>query len=160
LILEKLARKRLGYQHSRWFGVQPWPDDSPAGPMVAITNQHAGSDGDIFSYNFKQMKLGLLIGKRTWGGVIGIWPRHLLADHGLTTQPEFASWFEGVGWGIENHGVDPDIEVEYAPHDYAVGRDPQLERAVSELKKLVAQRPRAQEFDPRPTRSWRGRETK
>jgi tricorn protease len=154
LILEKLARRRLGYQHSRWFGVDPWPDDSPSGPMVAITNQHAGSDGDIFSYNFKQMKLGPLIGKRTWGGVIGIWPRHLLADQGLTTQPEFALWFQGVGWGIENHGVDPDIEVEYAPHDYAVGRDPQLERGVSELTKLVGERPKAQEFETRPSRRW------
>jgi len=159
LILEKLARKRLGYQHSRWFGIQPWPDDSPAGPMVAITNQHAGSDGDIFSYNFKQMKLGPLIGKRTWGGVIGIWPRHLLVDQGLTTQPEFASWFQGVGWGIENYGVDPDIEVEYAPHDYTVGRDPQLERAVSELKKLIGAHPKAQNFDARPVRTWRGKET-
>ncbi|MGO9607132.1 MAG: S41 family peptidase [Candidatus Binataceae bacterium] len=152
LLLEKLARKRLGYRHSRWFGVYPWPDDSPAGPMVALTNQHAGSDGDIFSYNFKQMKLGPLLGKRTWGGVIGIWPRHLLVDHGLTTQPEFALWFEGIGWGIENRGVDPDIEVEYAPHDYAAGRDPQLERAVSELMKALPGPPSVPKFAPRPSR--------
>ena len=158
LILEKLARKRLGYQHSRYFGVHPWPDDSPAGPMVALTNQHAGSDGDIFSYNFKQMKLGPLVGKRTWGGVIGIWPRHLLADQGLTTQPEFALWFQGVGWGIENHGVDPDIEVEYAPHDYAAGRDPQLERAVSELTKLIGEKTKTQKFELRPTRSKRSKD--
>ena len=152
LLLEKLARRRLGYQHSRWFGVNPWPDDSPAGPMVALTNQHAGSDGDIFSHNFKQMKLGPLLGKRTWGGVIGIWPRHLLADQGMTTQPEFALWFEGVGWGIENHGVDPDIEVEYPPHDYAAGRDPQLERAIAELMKRLPDKVSAPKFEPRPSR--------
>ena len=106
LLLEKLARRRRGYNQSRWFGVEPWPDDSPAGPMVAITNQHAGSDGDIFSHGFKRMKLGPLVGKRTWGGVIGIWPRHLLADGGLTTQPEFAWWFDDAGWNIENRGAD------------------------------------------------------
>ncbi len=156
LLLEKLARKRRGYRHSRWFGVEPWPDDSPAGPMVALTNQYAGSDGDIFSHNFKQMKLGPLIGKRTWGGVIGIWPRHLLADQGLTTQPEFALWFEGAGWGIENHGVDPDIEVEYAPHDYAAGGDPQLERAVAELMKQLQPHPVAPKFEPRPSRRNNG----
>jgi len=155
LLLEKLARRRCGYNQSRWFGVEPVPEDSAAGPMVAITNQHAGSDGDIFSHGFKRMKLGPLIGKRTWGGVIGIWPRHLLADGGLTTQPEFAWWFEDVGWNIENRGAEPDIEVEYAPQDYAAGRDPQLERAVAELVKLIGDRPKTPNLGPRPSRSWR-----
>jgi tricorn protease len=155
LLLEKLSRRRLGYQHSRWFGVRPWPDDSPAGPMVAITNQHAGSDGDIFSYSFKHMKLGPLIGKRTWGGVIGIWPRHLLADGGLTTQPEFAFWFEGAGWDVENYGVTPDIEVDFAPQDYFAARDPQLERAIGELTKRLPNETGAPKFAPRPSRVWR-----
>ena len=94
-------------------------------------------DGDIFSHGFKRMKLGPLIGKRTWGGVIGIWPRHLPADGGLTTHPEFAWWFDHAGWNIENRGAEPDIEVEYAPHDYTAGRDSQLERGVAELMKLI-----------------------
>jgi len=157
LLLEKLARRRRGYNQSRWFGVQPVPDDSAAGPMVAITNQHAGSDGDIFSHGFKRMKLGPLIGKRTWGGVIGIWPRHILADGGMTTQPEFAWWFDDAGWNIENRGAEPDIEVEYAPQDYAAGRDPQLERAVAELVKLIGDRPKTPNLGPRPSRSWRTR---
>jgi tricorn protease len=76
----------------------------------------------------------------------------LLVDQGLTTQPEFALWFEGVGWNIENRGVDPDIEVEYAPHDYAAGRDPQLERAVVELAKQIARQPRKVSFEPNPSR--------
>jgi tricorn protease len=152
LLLEKLARRPRGYMHSRWFGMHPWPEDSPAGPMVALTNQYAGSDGDIFPHNFRQMKLGPVIGKRTWGGVIGIWPRHLLVDQGMTTQPEFALWFEGVGWGIENHGVEPDIEVEFTPHDYAAGRDPQLERGLEELIKQLGDQPRVPSFEARPSR--------
>src|SRR5690606_31852606 len=78
-----------------------------------------------------------LIGTRTWGGVVGIWPQQSLVDGTTTTQPEFAHWFEDVGFAIENYGTDPDIEVEIAPHDYAAGQDPQLERAVAELAKLM-----------------------
>jgi len=68
LILEKLARKRLGYDITRWMGTESFPGDSIAGPTIAITNEYAGSDGDIFSHSFKLMKIGKLIGKRTWGG--------------------------------------------------------------------------------------------
>ena len=141
LILEKLARRRIAYSQSRWFNVQPYPVDSVAGPMVAVTNEYAGSDGDIFSHGFKLLKLGPLIGKRTWGGVVGIWPRHSLMDGGLTTQPEFSFWFKGVGWKVENYGTDPDIEVEMRPQDFVAGRDPQLERAVQEIGKLLRANP-------------------
>ncbi|MBC8106511.1 MAG: PDZ domain-containing protein [Anaerolineae bacterium] len=154
LLLEKLARRRLAYVQSRWFGVQPWPEDSPAGPMVALTNEFAGSDGDIFSQNFKAMKLGPLIGKRTWGGVIGIWPRHTLVDGGVTTQPEFSFWFRDVGWKVENYGVDPDIEVEIPPQDHVAGKDPQLSRGVEELMKIVESHKGKPEFGPRPSRAW------
>ena len=98
--------------------------------MVALTNEHAGSDGDIFSHNFKLMKIGPLVGMRTWGGVVGIWPRHSLVDGTETTQPEFAFWFTDVGFGVENYGTDPDIEVDNAPQDSAAGRDRQLEVAL------------------------------
>jgi hypothetical protein len=75
LILEKLARRRVAYVAARWMQLpQPYPEYAIAGPMVALTNEFAGSDGDIFSHAFKLMKLGPLIGKRTWGGVIGILP--------------------------------------------------------------------------------------
>jgi len=154
LLLEKLARKRLGYVQTRWFGVHPWPEDSPTGPMVALTNEFAGSDGDIFSHNFKTMKLGPLIGKRTWGGVIGIWPRHTLVDGGVTTQPEFSFWFKDIGWQVENYGVDPDIEVEYRPQDYLAGFDPQLRRGVDELLKQLEGYLRKVQFSPRPSRAW------
>ncbi len=141
LLLEKLARRRIGYDQSRWGGISPYPSESVAGPVVAITNEHAGSDGDIFCHSFKLLKLGPLIGKRTWGGVIGISPRNPLVDGTITTQPEFSFWFEDVGWTVENYGTDPDIEVDITPQDYVAGRDPQLERALAEALRLLAEKP-------------------
>ncbi len=151
LLLEKLARKRIGYDIKRWGKPEPYPSDSVLGPIVAITNEYAGSDGDIFSHSFKLMKLGKLVGKRTWGGVIGIWPRHFLVDRSVTTQPEFSFWFSDVGWQVENYGTDPDIEVEITPQDWAKNYDRQLEAAVKtalgELKTTPAVVP---DFGPRP----------
>jgi tricorn protease len=155
LILEKLARRRVGYDTSRWGQTpQPYPPESVLGPMVALTNEQAGSDGDIFSHGFKLMKLGTLLGKRTWGGVIGIWPQHALVDGTVTTQPEFSFWFEDVGWGVENYGTDPDIEVDNTPQDYARGYDAQLERAIEEIQKLLAANPpKVPTFDAKPSRA-------
>ena len=130
LLLEKLARKRIGYDAPRYGAPVPYPPESVGGPMVALTNQFAGSDGDIFSHCFKLYKLGPLVGKRTWGGVIGIDPYHHLVDGTLTTQPEFSFWFVDVGWGVENYGTDPDYDVDIAPHDYRDGNDPQMELAL------------------------------
>jgi tricorn protease len=141
LLLEKLARKRLGYDIQRWGEPSAYPTDSVMGPIVALTNEHAGSDGDIFSHSFKIMQLGPLIGKRTWGGVIGIHPRDILADGGVTTQPEFSFWFSDVGWQIENYGTDPDIDIDIRPQDYASGHDPQLDRALVEIKRLLEEQP-------------------
>ncbi|MDQ6931335.1 MAG: PDZ domain-containing protein [Candidatus Eremiobacteraeota bacterium] len=145
LLLEKLARKRVGYDISRYGPAQPYPPESVGGAMVAMTNQFAGSDGDIFSHCFKLYKLGPLVGKRTWGGVIGINPYHRLVDGTITTQPEFSFWFVDVGWGVENYGTDPDYNIDIAPHDYREGNDPQMMKALE----LIAQG--AKEFhDPRP----------
>ena len=100
LLLEKLARKRSAYSQSRWFGVEPWPEDSPAG---CNGRDHESARGQRRRYLLARVQApgssGPLIGKRTWGGVIGIWPRHMLADGGMTTQPEFAFWFDDVGLG-------------------------------------------------------------
>jgi tricorn protease len=148
LLLEKLARRRVGYSFGRWRAPQPYPPESPAGPLVALTNESAGSDGDIFSHTFKLLGLGPLVGKRTWGGVIGIRARHRLADGTVTTQPEFSHFFDDVGWRLENYGTDPDIEVDNAPHDHREGRDPQLERAVAVALDLLRERP---PHRPRPT---------
>ncbi len=141
LLLEKLCRQRLGASFTRWFGVSPVPDELPAGPMVALTNEFASSDGDIFSHTFKMRKAGPLIGRRTWGGVIGTQARHSLSDGGMTRQPEFSHWFADVGWKVENYGADPDIDVDIAPHEYRQGKDPQLDRGIAELLKLFETRP-------------------
>lgn len=137
LLLEKLTRKRLGFDQSRWDGRLPYPLESPAGPMVALSNEYTGSDGDIFCHSFKKLQLGPVIGKRTWGGVIGIFPRHPLLDGTTTTQPEYSFWFHDVGWTIENHGVDPDIEIDITPEDYKNDVDPQLDRGIKEVLALV-----------------------
>jgi tricorn protease len=130
--------------------------ESPRGPMIALTNEQAGSDGDIFSHSFKLMGLGPLIGKRTWGGVIGISPRHRLVDGTMTTQPESAFWFKDVGWNVENYGTDPDIEVDIAPQDYVNGVDPQLERAIAEALRRIEEMP---VLEPKPGERPRKRRT-
>ncbi len=152
LLIEKLARKRIAYDVSRWVErPYPWPDESVLGPLVCLTNEYAGSDGDIFSHAFKLYKIGPLIGKRTWGGVIGIGPYYFLSDGGLTTQPEYSFWFTDVGWGVENYGTEPDIEVEHKPQDYVKGKDPQLERGVAECLKLLKKHPpKIPKFEKRP----------
>ena len=137
LLLEKVARKRIAYNVPRWGRTQSYPEESAAGPVVALCNEHAGSDGDIFAHGFKLMGIGPLVGTRTWGGVIGIWPRTLLVDGTETTQPEYSFWFRDVGWGVENHGTDPNIEVDNAPQDAAAGRDRQLETALATALQLA-----------------------
>jgi tricorn protease len=141
LILEKLARRRLGFDIRRWGEPIPYPVESVAGPLVALANELSGSDGDMFAHAFKLMSLGPLIGKRTWGGVVGIEFRDTLVDNGITTQPEYATWFHDVAYGLENYGTDPDIGVEVRPQDYVAGRDPQLERAIGEAVRLLAEHP-------------------
>jgi len=150
LLLEKVARRRIGYNLSRWGQPASYPDEAVAGPVVALTNEHAGSDGDIFSHGFKLMGIGPLVGTRTWGGVIGIWPRHKLVDGSETTQPEFSFWFRDVGFGVENYGTDPTLEVDNAPQDAAAGRDRQLEAALATALALAEKTPPRPAFEPRP----------
>lgn len=148
LILEKLARTQIGYDVSRWAEPWPYPEDSVAGPLIAVTDENAGSDGDIFSHAFKLMGLGTLVGTRTWGGVVGIWPRHGLVDGSVTTQPEFAYWFKDVGFAVENYGTDPDVVVELPPESKD---DPQLDKAIElVMKQLKANPPKMPEFGPSP----------
>ncbi len=135
LLLEKLARKRVGYDAPRYGAPIPYPPESVGGPIVALTNQFAGSDGDIFSHCFKLYQLGPLVGKRTWGGVIGIDPYHHLVDGTLTTQPEYSFWFVDVGWRVENYGTEPDYDVDVAPNDYRDGKDPQLDLALDLMER-------------------------
>jgi len=152
LLIEKLARKRVGYDISRYGPPMPYPPESVAGPIVALTNQFAGSDGDIFSHVFKLYKLGPLVGKRTWGGVVGINPYHRLVDGTITTQPEFSFWFVDVGFKVENYGTDPDYDIDIAPHDERVAADPQMEKALELIATLLSASPNGKpHFGTRPT---------
>lgn len=149
-ILKILAQKPMGVLETRHFVRSFYPAYAVRGPLVAISNEFAGSDGDIFSHSFKLLKLGKLVGKRTWGGVIGINSQYSLRDRTSVTQPEFSHWFHDVGWKLENYGTDPDIEVDYTPEDYQTGRDPQLARAIeealAELKRKPAFNPEIKEY--------------
>lgn len=137
LLLSVLTRKRLGFDQSRWENKIPYLMESPRGPMVALCNELTASDGDMFAYSFKALQMGPLIGKRTWGGVIGIFPRHPLLDGSMTSQPEYAIWFHDIGWRLENRGAEPDILVENTPQEEVKGLDSQLERGIQEILKKM-----------------------
>ncbi|HWB67934.1 MAG TPA: PDZ domain-containing protein [Mycobacteriales bacterium] len=151
LLLEKLARKPIGAEVPRRGPVESYPAEAPDGPLVCLTNQNAGSDGDIFSHGFKLLGLGPLIGTRTWGGVVGIDGRHRLVDGGITTQPQYAFWFRDVGWGVENYGTDPDVVVDKKPQDWAAGRDPQLDKGLQLIQQALRRhKPKRPATTPRP----------
>ncbi|MET7856620.1 S41 family peptidase [Streptomyces sp. NPDC005318] len=141
LVVEKLARRIVGWDLPR--GMQPYsyPGDAPRGPVVAVANEFSGSDGDIVNAAIKALGIGPVVGTRTWGGVVGIDSRYRLVDGTSVTQPKYAFWLEGYGWGVENHGVDPDVEVVTAPQDHAAGRDPQLDTAIRIALEELARTP-------------------
>jgi tricorn protease len=137
LLIEKLARKVRAWSVSRWESPGVYPAHTVVGPMVCLTNEMAGSDGDIFSHTFKLADLGPLVGTRTWGGVVGIWPRHAMVDGSIVTQPEFSTWFTDVGYDVENYGTDPQHEVDVAPQDFAADVDPQLAKGLELITGLL-----------------------
>ena len=105
------------------------------GPMVCLMNEFSASDGDLFPYRFRQHKLGKLIGKRSWGGVVGIRGSLPLLDGGTLRSPEFCRYdLEGKKWIIEGHGVDPDIVVDNDPAQEFAGIDDQLNKAIEVIK--------------------------
>ncbi|MGM1063525.1 S41 family peptidase [Saccharothrix sp. Mg75] len=144
LVVEKLGRRIIGWSVARGYTTaDSYPGDAPRGPVVAIADEFAGSDGDIVNVAIKEMGIGPVVGTRTWGGVIGIDMRYHLVDGTLVTQPRYATWFAGPGWGVENHGVDPDVEVVITPQDRVAGRDPQLDTAVRLALEALETRPAA-----------------
>ena len=144
LVVEKLGRRIIGWQLSRLIEPASYPGEAPRGPIVTIVDEFAGSDGDIATQAIKLYGIAPVIGTRTWGGVIGIDSKYTLIDGTGVTQPKFAFWFAGgVGWGVENYGVDPDVEVPIPPHDWGAGRDPQLETAIRMALEELERRPPA-----------------
>jgi len=142
MLIERLRRKLLGVNYARTddFG-NTYPDGVFLGPMVALLDQNSASDGDIFPYMFREAGLGPLIGKRSWGGVVGIGNRGPLIDGGSIFVPGSALANSKGQWVIEGYGVDPDIEVENDPQSEIAGRDPQLERGIAELMTKIKNNP-------------------
>ena len=141
LVIERLGRRVHAYQVGRNAGFETYPHHAPRGPVVFVANQWSGSDGDIVNAMAQEMGIGPVVGVRTWGGVIGIDGRFHLVDGTGVTQPRYATWIRNRAWSVENHGVDPDIEVPMSPGDHAIGNDPQLDRAVDEVLHRLEQQP-------------------
>ena len=131
--IELLNRPRTNYWYRRDGKDWPWPYDSHQGPKAMLINGSAGSGGDMFPWLFKHNDLGPLIGMRTWGGLVGISGVPPLIDGGYTAVPNFGFYRTDGTWGIEGHGVDPDMEVIDNPSDLAQGVDPQMDAAVTYL---------------------------
>lgn len=144
LVIEKLARRVIGWDAIRDAEPLSYPTDAPRGPLVAVSDQFAGSDGDMVTAAIKTLGLGPVVGTRTWGGVIGIDMRYELVDGTGITQPKYAIWLEGFDWSVENYGVEPDVEVPIPPQDWAAGRDPQLETAITLALEALERTPAVQ----------------
>ena len=135
LVIERLRRAFVMIGIARNGMPQPDPAHSFMGPMVTLINEFSASDGDIFPFRFKTLGLGKLIGKRTWGGVVGIRNSLPLTDGGQFFKPEFAVYSkDGKEWVIEGHGVDPDIVVDNDPAKEFRGEDQQLDKAIEEIQ--------------------------
>lgn len=147
-IIERLRRVLTGMDAPRGWTPGTYPDAVFVGPKVCLINELSMSDGDIFPYMFRKTGLGPLIGKRTWGGVVGIRGGTPLIDGGYVTQPEFGTYSAEGTWVIENEGVSPDIEVDNLPWDEYHGKDAQLDRAIEEVTKAMKEHP--QQPPPRP----------
>ena len=143
LVIEKLARRVIGWDIPRWMSPSTYPRDAPRGPLVALADENAGSDGDIVTAAIRILGLGPVVGARTWGGVVGIDAPFELVDGTAMTVPRYAIWLESFGWALENHGVDPDVEVLISPDDWAQGRDVQLETAARLAMEALEARPPA-----------------
>jgi tricorn protease len=129
-VSEKLARRIIGWNLSRYEEPLTYPSQAPPGPIVAITDGYAMSGGDIVLQALKSYGIATVVGTRTWGGILGVDLKYTLVDGALVAQPKYAWWFADVGWATEHHGVDPDVEVTISPNDWAAGRDPQFDTAV------------------------------
>ena len=143
-ILERLRRRVVGMSNWRGERSGPYPAAARHGPVVAIADQYSASDGDVFPWFFRAYGLGPIIGKRTWGGVVGIRDLYSgMVDGGYAFVAEFGMYDTEGKWIVENEGVAPDIEVDNLPAEVLAGRDPQLERAIAEvLKRIEAEKPR------------------
>ncbi|NUR03370.1 MAG: peptidase S41 [Streptomyces sp.] len=143
LVVEKLSRTILGWDLTRDAQPVSYASNAPRGPVVALADEATSSDGDMITAAIKLLKLGPVIGQRTWGGVVGMTGRHRLGDGTIITVPMNAAWFDAYGWTVENKGVTPDLEILRTPLDWAEGRHAQLDDAVQLAVQLLETNPPA-----------------
>ncbi len=141
-IIDYLRRPLISYWHMREGKDITTPLEAIFGPKVMITNEMAGSGGDALPWMFRKTGIGPLVGKRTWGGLVGHYTNPIdLLDGGFAGTPNLAFYSPHGSWDVENHGVPPDIEVEYDPKAVRAGHDPQLEKAVEVVLELLKKNP-------------------
>jgi len=147
-VIDVLNRQLMSFTSPRYGAITKTPAGSIQGPKVMIINELAGSGGDMMPWMFRYAKTGTLIGKRTWGGLIGVGGYPLLMDGGTVTAPRMRIFDPSGEWIAENTGVKPDIEVELDPKNVAEGHDPQLERAVSVAMEQLRKNPVTEPHHP------------
>jgi len=151
MLINRLARTLLSTGFARGSEiVQTYPRTVYIGHMVCLLNETSASDGDIFPFAFREAGLGPLIGKRSWGGVVGYTGTGPLIDGGSVNVPQFGFADAAGNYVVEGTGVVPDIEVENDPASILAGRDPQLERGIEEVLRMIAADPRSLPARPRP----------
>jgi tricorn protease len=146
--LEILQKKEIAWWSMRYGADMKTPSASIQGPRAMLIDETAGSGGDLLPWMFRKNEMGPLIGKRTWGGLVGVLGFPTLMDGGTITAPNLAFWTRDGGWGVENEGVAPDIEVDQNPADVIAGRDPQLEKAIEVIKAELAKNPPVRPVHP------------
>lgn len=136
MIIERLRREAVMINMARNASPGVNPGATLYGPMICLADEFSASDGDIFTFRFKKHNLGKVVGKRTWGGVVGIRGSLPFIDGGSLNKPEFSRYnLEGTEWLMEGIGVEPDIFVDNDPHQEFIGNDAQLDRAIAEIMK-------------------------
>jgi tricorn protease len=157
--IDHLRRPFTAYWKTRYGEDLTTPGAAIFGPKVMLIDENAGSGGDLLPWMFRKYKLGTLIGKRTWGGLVGILGFPVLIDGGNITAPNLAFWTPEEGYGVENVGVPPDIDVEQWPAEVMAGKDPQLEKAIEVILKELEKNPvKPPQHPDLPVRARKGKE--
>lgn len=160
--IDMLRRPYISHWAMRYGADLKTPLASIQGPKVMIIDEDAGSGGDLLPWMFRKLGLGTLVGRRTWGGLVGVLGFPELMDGGFITAPNLAIWTSDGGFVVENEGVAPDIEVEMTPADVIAGRDPQLDKAIevalAKLKESPPVEPKRPPFPVRTKKSAAGQD--
>ena len=147
-IVDYMRRPLMNYWRTREGADFTTPVGAIYGPKVMLIDEYAGSGGDALPWYFRRAKVGTLVGKRTWGGLVGIYDYPPLMDGGIVTAPRVAFYNPEGEWDVENAGVAPDIEVDLDPAAWRQGRDPQLEKAIEVVIAEMRKNPLAQQKKP------------